>query len=373
MDSMGIGMLGFGSIGKVHALAYREIPSLYPSLPGYHLAAVCTNSPETAQAASKEGGFARGYSRIRDLLADPNVTVVDCVLPNHAHTPAILECLAAGKPVYCEKPLALSSEEARELAAAARMHKTRVGMTFNYRFLPAILKARQLCQDGALGEVYGFHFEYLHGGYQDATRPLTWRMRRESSGGGALVDLGAHAIDLIRHLLGEIVEVLATTKTFITERPVRKGSAEKGPVTVDDAAWVQVRLASGAVGTLEVSRFATGSADDLRFRIEGSRGALKFDLMDANWLYFFDAERRGDPGWIRLETIQSYPGAAVPPARSIVGWDRTHAENAYRFLKSVFEGAEPDPGITDGVWVHLVTDAAYASAAHGGWVPVGTP
>ena len=340
-------MLGFGSIGKVHGLAYREIPSLYPSLPGYYLAAVCTNSPETARAASKEEGFARGYSRIRDLLTDPNVTVVDCVLPNHAHKPAILECLVAGKPVYCEKPLALSSEEAPELAAAARRRKTTIGMTFN--------------------------FEYRHSGYQDATRSLTWRMRRETSGRGALVDLGSHAIDLTRYLLGEIVEVQATTRTFIAERPIRKGSAERGPVTVDDAAWAQVRLATGTVGALEVSRSATGSADDLRFRIEGSRRALRFDLMDANWLYFFDAERRGNPGWIRLETIQSYPGAVVPPARSIVGWDRTHAENAYRFLKSVFDGKEPDPGITDGVWVHLVADAAYASAVQGGWLTVTKP
>jgi predicted dehydrogenase len=198
-------MLGFGSVGKVPAPAYREIPSLHPSVHGYHLAAVCTNSPETTRAASKEGGFAYGCSRIRDLMADPNVTAVDCVLPDHAHKPAILECLAAGKPVYCEKPLALSSEEQCELAATARRHNTTRGMTFNYRFFPAVLKAMELCQDSALGEILSFHFEYLHSGYQDATRPLPWRMRRETSGGSARVDLGSHAIDLTRYLQGRSV------------------------------------------------------------------------------------------------------------------------------------------------------------------------
>jgi predicted dehydrogenase len=130
-------------------------------------------------------------------------------------------------------------------------------------------------------------------------------------------------------------------------------------------------MASGALGTLVTSRFATGAADDLRLRIEGAKGALRFDLMDANWLYHFDATRpAADQGWTRLETIQNYPGASVPAARAIVGWERSHAENQYRFLCAVAEGREPSPGIADGLAVHLVTDAAYEAALRGTWVAV---
>lgn len=371
MDSIGIGMLGYGSMGKLHTLAWRELPSLYPGLPAYRLAAVCTRSRESAQTALREAGFARCHGSIEELVADPEVQVIDCVLPNDEHRAAITAALSAGKHIYCEKPLALSGEEARGLAKLAAASKGSLGLTFNYRFFPAIQRARKLLAEGALGQIYSFEFEYLHSGYQDATRPLTWRMRRESSGGGALVDLGAHIIDLARHLLGDFSEVSAVTKTWVGERPLRKGAAEMGKVTVDDAAWVTARLSSGALGSLVVSRFATGAADDLRFRIEGSKGALRFDLMDANWLYYYDATRpAADLGWNRLETIQSYPGASVPPARAIVGWERSHAENQYRFLMAVAEGREPSPGIADGLAVHLVTDAAYKAALSGGWVSV---
>ena len=371
---IGIGMLGYGGIGKLHALAYRSIPGIYPSLPGFTMAAVCTSSTKTAEAAAREGGFERAYSDMRSLVSDPSVHVIDIVLPNHAHKPAILLALEAGKHIYCEKPLALSGTEAREIAAAAGRSSSRFGMTFDYRFAPALTRAKALIQAGALGDVYGFHSEYLHGGYQDASRPLTWRMRFESSGGGALVDLGSHVIDLIRWLLGDIAEAFAETKTYITDRPLKKGAAETGRVTVDDAAWAQLRMASGAVGSLLVSRFATGSADDLRIRIEGSKGALRFDLMDANWLYFYDATRpAAEAGWTRLETISSFPGAAVPPARAILGWERLHAENQYRFLKAISEDKDPSPGLADGVANHLVIDALYSSARSGRWEKVAAP
>jgi predicted dehydrogenase len=371
MSILGIGMAGYGGIGKLHTLAYRSIPSYYPNFPRYKLAAVCTRSEKSAQAAAADGGFAKAYTDLQDMVADPDVHVIDCVLPNDAHKAAVLATLKAGKSIYCEKPLALTGAEARELAAVAAASTGTLGMTFNYRFVPAIQKARRLVESGALGEIYRFHAEYLHTGYQDASRPLTWRMRMATSGGGAIMDLGSHVIDLVRYLAGEFDSVSATTKTYITQRPLSKGSAETGPVDVDDAAWIQATLKNGASGTVTVSRFATGSADDLRLIIEGSRGAFRFDLMDANWLYWFDAARKsGEAGWTRLETIQSYEGAVVPPARAILGWDRTHAENQYQFLKSVIERTPPSPGIRDGLTNNLVMDAAYTSAREHRWVAV---
>ncbi len=371
-DSIGVGQLGYGGIGKVHAHAYRSIPHYYPgALPDIRFAAVGTSSEKSAEKAVNAGGYARGYSDIEKLVSDETVDVIDCSLPNFAHKEVLRIALAAGKHVYCEKPLCLDVKEAAEIAEMAAASTAKVGMTFNYRFVPAVMRAKQLIEGGAVGEVYNYQFVYLHTGYQDESRPLSWRMQKELSGGGALVDLGSHVIDLARYLLGDFAEVSATSKTLVEERPLSKGSAEKGRVTVDDAMWLQARLTGGAVGTFEVSRFATGSLDDLWVRIEGSAGALKFDLMDANWLYYYDASRKGEKaGWMRLETVTHYPGAVIPTPRSILGWERTHTENQFRFLKSIVEDEEPSPGLSDGIAVQLFMAAAYESADRGGWIPV---
>ena len=378
MDTIGIAMVGYGMIGRVHSLGYRDLPLYYPGqFPAPRLAAVCTSRPETAQAAAQEAGFAAWTSDLNALLALPGVDVVDCSVPNDQHKEVILAAIAAGKHVYCEKPLAMNGAEAREIARAAQVGGVHFGMTFNYRFIPAIMRARQLIESGALGQIYSYHAVFYHSGYQDPNRPLVWRMRRERSGGGALVDLGSHIIDLMRYLLGEYEMVRCVTQTYVKERPVRAGSNQLAPVTVDDAAWLQARHATGAFGTLEVSRYATGTLDDLRFEIFGRHGALRFDLMDPNWLYYYDASRPAEPlggerGWARLETVQSYPGAASPPARTVLGWTRTHAENQAAFLRAVAAGQEPVPGLVDGLRTQFVLDAAYASAESGEWVTVET-
>ncbi len=378
MAAIGIGLVGYGYIGRVHTLSYRELPLYYPeAFSKLSLAAVCTSRKETAQAAAAEGGYSSWFTDVGELVSDSGVTVVDCSTPNHQHRQTLLAAIAARKHIYCEKPLALDGAEAREIAREAQKAGVSVGITFNFRFVPALMRAKQMIAAGLLGEIYTFRAEYYHSGYVDPQRPLVWRMKKELSGGGALVDLGSHLIDLVRHLMGEIESVRAVTKIYIPQRPIEPGSQTLGEVTVDDAAWLQVRLAGGNLGTIEVSRYATGSLDDLNLEIFGSKGALRFNLMDANWLYWFDAGKAGgflggDRGWTRLETVQHYKGAAVPPARSILGWTRTHAECQAAFLRAVADGREPEPGIRDGLATQLVLDAAYASARSDTWVEVPT-
>ncbi|PIE34268.1 hypothetical protein CSA56_07725 [candidate division KSB3 bacterium] len=376
MKKIGIGLIGYGGIGKIHTLGYKDIAMYYPgTLPEIDLAAVCTSRPKTAQKAAKEGGFRNWYTDHSALIQSDEVMVVDCSLPNFAHKAVLLEAVAAGKHVYCEKPLAMNGAEAREIAVAAEKAGVQIGMTFNYRFVPALQRAHELVRDGALGQIYRFQAEYLHTGYESPERPLSWRLQHDKSGGGALADLGAHVIDLMRWLLGEFQSVQALTHTYITERPLAKGSQETGPVTVDDGAWLQVKLENGGIGTIEASRFSTGVLDELRFEICGEKGALRFNLMDANYLYWFDTSRKGgayggEQGWIRLDTNQNYPGASIPPPRAILGWSRTHAENQYTFLKAIAAGNSVQPSVCDGLRTQCVLDAAYTSAEEGGWVAV---
>ncbi len=376
MDSIGIALIGYGMIGRVHSLAYHELPIFYPGqLPRLRLVSVCTGHPETAQAAAAAAGYASWSTDYKELLGRDDVDVIDCSVPNYMHKSLILGAIAAGKHVYCEKPLALDGAEARELVAAAAGTGVRIGMAFNYRFLPAMQRARGIIEAGQLGQIYHFRAEYLHTGYQDPNRPMGWKATRARAGGGAIVDLGSHVTDLLRYLMGEFTEVLATTRTYIGERPVRKGSAERQAVDVDDVAWLQARMANGAQGTIEVSRFATGRLDELRLEMHGELGALSFNLADPNWLYFYDATRPGQPiggeqGWVRLETMQNYDRAAAPPARSNIGWTRSHAENQYAFLRALATGAAPVPDIIDGLRTQLVMDAAYDAARTGRWTEV---
>lgn len=371
-----IGMLGYGGIGRVHALSYRQLPFVYPGGIAPVLQSVCTSREETAASAQAEAGFATATTDLAALIGDPDVDVVDITLPNHLHRESVIQAVNAGKAVYCEKPLSGSIADARDIANSVSKSSVPFGMVFQCRFIPALMKAKELVEQGALGRIFTYRAEYLHSGYQNAARPLSWRMKKDEGGSGALGDLGSHVIDLVRYLVGEFESIQGHLETFIHERPLHKGASEMGPVTVDDVAWFQARMANGAVGTVEASRFATGTLDDLRLWIYGEKGAVRFDLMDNNYLYWFDEGRAsgdygGDRGWQRLETVANYPGAKAPPARAPLGWARAHAENQHRFLKAVANGNRPSPGIEDGLRAQLVIDAVERSAeANGSWVDV---
>jgi predicted dehydrogenase len=372
-----IGLLGYSGIGRVHSMSYRQLPFIYPqsqATPVLHT--VCTSRSETAEAAKAEAGFEKAVSDLDSLMADPDIQVVDVALPNQLHLPAVSAALAAGKHVYCEKPLAGNIDDARGIARAVESAAGSFGMVFQNRYIPALMMARELVDEGKLGRIFTYRAEYLHSGYQDATRPLTWRMKKEEGGSGALGDLGSHVIDLVRYLIGEFDSLQGHLETFIHDRPVAKGASETGTVTVDDVAWIRARMKNGAVGTIEASRFATGTLDNLRLWIYGEHGSLRFDLMDPSFLYWFDESRSGgqyggERGWQRLDTVANYPGSKTPPARSPVGWARAHAENQHRFLISVAGGEEPSPSIVDGLRAQLVIDAVERSAAADGtWIVV---
>ena len=376
MKKIGVGFVGYGMIGRVHALAYRELGHYYPgTLPTVELAGVCTTRTETAERAATEAGIRFWTSRVEELVNERSVDVIDCCAPNELHYSVAMAAIQAGKPVIIEKPLAVTAGQADEIAQAAQKAGVPVGMIFNYRFIPAIMHARQLIEEGFLGKVYQFQIEYLHTGYQNPERPMGWKLRRAQSGGGALVDLGSHLIDLTRYLLGDFNRVLATTQTFITQRPTNPGSTQMEPVDVDDAGWLQIRLASGAVGTLMATRFATGAVDDLNLLVHGERGAIRFNLTEPNWLWIYDQRTAGEPyggrrGWTRVESVQTYPGAAVPPARSFLGWTRPMAQNLYAFLSAVAQNRELVPSVADGLAVQRVISAAYASAQKNQWQEV---
>lgn len=373
----GVGVVGYGFIGKMHTYAYKSIPVYYDPPPAdIRLVGVCTSREETAQRAVEHGGYEFGTTDYRELFERDDIQIINCCAPNNLHKDILLGALKAGKHIYCDKPLTMSLAEGREVIDAVGKTDMVHQMTFQYRFVPAMMRAKQLIDEGILGEPMSFRIAYLHSGYIDPGRPMSWRLDKKRGGGGALFDLGSHVLDLTRFLLGECREVSATTQTFIKRRPISKGSTELVDVEVDDLALVQMKMENGALGTVEASRIATGTNDDLRVEIHGREGAIRFSLMDANWLYVYNNRLDGEPigglkGFNRIETVQRYPEpSAFPGPKFTVGWVRFHIASMYDFLSNVVKGESSPPTLYDGFKVQEVMEAALESAEKGRWVAV---
>jgi predicted dehydrogenase len=247
---------------------------------------------------------------------------------------------------------------------------------FNYRRVPAVALARQLVTEGRIGQLRHVRATYLQDWLVDPASPLSWRLQRERAGSGALGDLGSHIVDLAQYLTGELIAgVSAATATFVGERPL-PGSARSGPVTVDDAAVFTARLGSGALGTFEATRFASGRKNQLRIELNGERGSLAFDLERLNELEFFD--RAGDSaeaGFRRiLVTEPEHPYlSAWWPQGHVLGWEHTFTHQVRDLVTAIATGGELAPTFADGLQVQRVLDAVERSAASGAaWTPVPT-
>ncbi len=296
LKTLRVGMIGHGFMGKMHGHAYRSLPFYYDPPPAkIVLAGVATNTETSWKRAVEEWEYEFGTTDYSEICTRDDIDIVDCCTPNCHHKDVLICALEHGKHVYMDKPLSCTLDEAKEMSACARQHPGQITqMAFQYRFIPAILRAKELIDSGALGQIFSARVCYLHAGYVDPKRPFSWRLDTAISGkGGALFDLGAHVVDLTRYLLGDITEVFHLGETFVKERPAADDPSKKIPVEVDDVSLLTFRLKNGGIGTLESSRFATGVQDEVRFEAHGSKGAIRFNLMQPNYLEFYDATAPG--------------------------------------------------------------------------------
>jgi predicted dehydrogenase len=365
MKKVGIGIAGFGFIGNIHALAFQSLPYYYNDLPCIpEIRGICTSRPDTAIKAQQKTGISFVTSSIDELCERKDIDIIVIALPNAYHLKAVLTAAQSGKAIYCDKPLAMKLDEALEMKQVILKKQVVFGMSFQNRFVAAILRAKQLIDNGLIGEVYRIRSAYLHSGYGDPTRPMSWRLKKEIAGGGVLADLGSHLSDLIHYLIGKTTIVSAQGRTFITERLSAPHTQELEKVLVDDWSQVDFVLDNQAPGTIEVSRFATGSCDEMRLEIEGHLGAIRFNSMQPNFLEVFDARKKsgafgGERGFQKIESVQQYPYPNRIPGKFAVGWVRSHIACAHDFLQK-FAG-KPSIGATidDGIQVQEFLDTSY--------------
>ncbi|MFJ7995889.1 Gfo/Idh/MocA family protein [Streptomyces sp. NPDC096310] len=388
--TLGIGMIGYAFMGAAHSQGWRTAGHVFDLPMRPVLAAICGRDEAAVQAAARKHGWAAAETEWRELIARDDVQVVDICTPGDSHAEIAIAALEAGKHVLCEKPLANSVAEAEAMVRAARAARSqgRLAMVgFNYRRVPAVSYARQLIAEGRLGTLRHVRVTYLQDWLADPAAPLTWRLKREHAGSGALGDLGAHIVDLAQFLTGEVlVGVSALTETFVKERPVLSGATaglsgaggtETGAVTVDDAAVFTGRLASGTLASFEVSRMASGRKNALHLEINGERGSLAFDLERLNELSFHDhTEPAPSSGFRRIlvtEPEHPYLEAWWPPGHAL-GYEHTFVHEVRDLVEAVAAGRDPVPSFEDGLQVQRVLAAVEDSAAKNAvYTPVPPP
>ncbi|MEU7487535.1 Gfo/Idh/MocA family oxidoreductase [Streptomyces sp. NPDC042319] len=366
--ALGIGMVGYAFMGAAHSQGWRTAARVFdlPLRPAMN--AVCGRDADAVRAAADRLGWAAAETDWRALIARDDVDVVDICTPGDSHAEIAIAALEAGKHVLCEKPLANTVAEAEAMVAAAETARARgrIAMAgFNYRRTPAMALARRFVEEGRIGTLRHLRATYLQDWLVDAQAPMTWRLRKESAGSGALGDLGAHIVDLAQHLAGEpLTGVSAVTETFVPRRPLPSGGTDE--VTVDDAALFTGRFASGALGSFEASRVAAGRKNALRIELNGDRGSLSFDLERLNELSFHDhTEPSVAAGFRRIlvtEPDHPYLEGWWPPGHGL-GYEHTFVHQARDLVHAVAAGTDPAPSFADGLRVQRVLAAVEESAA----------
>ncbi|HEX2034492.1 MAG TPA: Gfo/Idh/MocA family oxidoreductase [Chloroflexota bacterium] len=372
IPEIGIGMLGYAFMGKAHSNAYKKLAYMVwppPAIP--RLVAICGRNEEAVSAAAARFGYERYYTDWKAMLQDERVQLFDNGGPNNIHAEPCIAAAEAGKHILCEKPLARTAAEAKQMLEAVQRAGVKHMCAFNYRFVPAVRQARLLLEQGVLGRIYHFRARYLQewGNSPDVAQ---WRYHAELAGSGALGDLGAHIIDLGRFLVGEPKSVSALTATFIEERQDPSGGQGTKPVDVDDAFEAVVEFENGAVGTLEATRFAPGRKNANTFEINGEKGTIAFDLERMNELqvYLEGTEPKTAQGFRDVLVSESFHPFWEHwwPQGHIIGWEHTFVHEVAHLLDAIVNDKDVAPyGATfeDGYKNAVICDAIVQSAREG--------
>ena len=385
-QSLNVGLIGAGFMGKAHSLAYAAMPMFFwpaPAIPQRRVIAEVTD--ELAAEAARRYGYERSTGDWRTVIDDPNIDVVDIATPNDAHCEIAVAAAEAGKHIICEKPLARTGDEARRMLEAVQRAGVVHMVAFNYRRTPAVALAKRYLDEGAIGRVLSFRGTYLQDWSADPDAPLSWRFRKEIAGSGALGDIGTHVLDIARYLVGEIDGVNAILRTHIAERPEQQAGADKlgaaerladaprAPVDVDDEVHTLLRFAGGAVGSLEATRNAYGRNNFLTFEIHGELGSIAFNYERRDELEVCFAADEGDRrGFRTVYTGPAHPnGGALWPIPALgIGYGETKIVECHDLMQAIAESGQASPSFEDGYRIALISDAIAESAERGGWVEI---
>ena len=362
MTNIGIGIVGYGAIARVHAAALSVLPFMYPQMKYRPDVRAITAGGLSSQANARRDFPHTVQMPYTELLADSNITAVLLSTPTGVHAEQVAQAIAAGKHIMCEKPLTVNVAQSRALVAAANAAGLVLAMNHHFRRIPALVDAQQRIAAGYLGTPLRAHLRYYRSSNVSPQRAVTWRF--EGVSGGVLVDLGSHLIDLSASLFGSpLLRVRAELQTVYPQRPGRDG--ELVQVDVDDIAWLQARLANGMLVTLEASKMVPGGADSLRVEAYGTAGTIMFDMDDVNALRIGTAQTANSLQRIDIWN-RSTPAASVPGSETATSSLSWHAASWESFLATIAGEQRIVCAGDAGLHVDAVIEAARRSAANDG-------
>jgi predicted dehydrogenase len=385
MKTLNVAIIGTKFMGKAHSNAWLNAPRFFDMDIQPVLKVACGTQEADLRAFASRWGWETIETDWRKVIENKDVDIVDISVPTNLHYEIAVAAAQAGKHIFCEKPFALTVEEARTMYAEAKKAGIVHYLNHNYRRAPAVRLAKRLIDEGKIGRIFHWRGAYLQDWIVDPNFPLTWHLRKEFAGGGPHFDLNSHSVDLARYLVGEVKAVTALATTFIQERPLpgagaatftagSGGASETGKVTVDDAAFMLAEFENGALGSFEASRFAPGRKNYNYFEIYGSNGSLIFNLERMNELQLF---LRDDPAYAQgFRTIlateggqHDYVSAWWPPGH-MIGYEHEFHHAVVDFMDAISKGGSIEPNFYDGVREIEILTGGLQSAATGQKVDV---
>ncbi len=377
-----VGMLGYAFMGRAHSNAYNQIPKFFPDIGVEPVKeVVCGRSEEPLQEMASQFGWNRTETDWEKLMTSYDLDIFDNCGPNNFHLEPNIAAAEAGIDIVCEKPLARTLAEAKQMAEVVKKTGVKTMVAFNYRRVPAVQLAKKLIEDGFIGRIFHWRAVYLQDWIIDPEFPLVWRLQKDKAGSGPHGDLNAHIIDLARYLVGEIDQVIGMEETFIKERPLPGGEGgelgaqksaktDMGTVDVDDAVLFLAKFASGALGSFEATRFANGRRNFNSFEINGSKGSVVFNLERMNELQVYSSE---DPEYAQgfrrvLVTEPSHKYAnRWWPSGHIIGWEHTFTHELADFLEAIAKETPVMPDFQDAVKTQAVLEKVKDSIGSKSW------
>lgn len=379
-------MIGYRFMGKAHSNAWRQAGHFFPLPAQIQMHTICGRDAAALETARAQLGWQKASTDWRKVVESRDIDIIDINTPNDSHAEIAIAAAEAGKQVLCEKPLALNVKQCEDMLAAVKKAGVVHMVCHNYRRIPAIVMAKRLIEENAIGSIFHYHARYAQDWIVDPEFPLVWRLQKGISGSGTHGDINAHIIDLARYLVGEFSEVCGLLHTFIKERPLPEASGKgsglggkagkkMGRVTVDDASLFLGRFANGALANLEATRFALGRKNHIEIEINGSKGSLYFDFEDMNRLKFFDNGNAGDRQGFR-DILVTQPGGLHPyvghwwPPGHIIGYEHTFVHTVADFVQACQDGKAVQPTFEDGLKNQRVLEAVEESAHSRQWVKI---
>ena len=371
---MNVALIGYAFMGKAHSNAYRQVSRFFSPRLTPRLKVLCGRTRARVEAAASQLGWEETGTDWREVVDRRDIDIVDICTPGDMHAEIAIAAAQAGKVVFCEKPLAHTTDDAERMLAAVERAGVAHMVCHNYRRAPAVMFARRLLDEGCIGQVRHYRGTYLQDWIVDPAFPRVWRLEKDKAGSGALGDIASHSIDLARYLVGQISEVAGMLETFIRERPLPDDPGRSGPVTVDDAALAMVRFANGAIGSIEATRLAPGRRNYNRFEINGSTGSIAFNLERMNELeVYYESDPPGQRGFrtiLATDPSHPYVDAWWPPGH-IIGYEHTFVHTVYELLEAMADLRLPSPDFAEGVANQRVLAAIERSSGTRTWAQVG--